>query len=456
MRGKIKTARKKASKLHGATAQYVSLVDAGANETPFTMIKSKDGAKAMTIKKRKTTGAGKTAQKKSHKPLTNAKKEGDVTETRTETLIAKMVFDVDVFETEDDVREYIEKAEWEADDIEVVQNADGNWEARSDGLSDDDFDKIGKVDTDEDGVEAFVGQRTVEVTVKATDDDDEDDDETDIEAKSDDDEEDDDEDDELAVASKEDEDEDEKASMEDKGKGKKKPYSKRSEFVNRRKEAKAKETVSKFDAWDARFSKGNTLSKALADGMSWDATPPGYYEVQVAFNAAVTNIISGEGMPEGSKQEALNKAAMDYAEIIGGLDTFFDQYVEMDEETLEKAVSDDKERAALIKWAEGYADFVAGEAAPEAVAKAAVTNVAIDYNKVTETVQDIIAKALDPLSQRLDGVSETVEAISTRAPTKKAAAPEDGGPAGPRTVKQKAVKPNEDDEAKRFAKSFFG
>lgn len=54
MKGKIKSARRKASKLHGAEATFVSLVDAGANETPFTIVKSADGAKAMPITKRKT------------------------------------------------------------------------------------------------------------------------------------------------------------------------------------------------------------------------------------------------------------------------------------------------------------------------------------------------------------------------------------------------------------------
>ena len=244
MRGKIKTARREASKLHGATATYVSLVDAGANETPFTMIKSKDGAKAMTIKKRKTAA-------KSHKPLTSAKKGGsDAVETRTETLIAKMVFDGDMFEDEQSVRDYIAKAEWEADEIEVVQNSDGDWEARSDGLTDDDFTKIGKVDTDEDGVEAFVGQREVEVkTEDASDDDtDEDDDEAETEAKSDDDAE-----DEAETEAKsddddaEDEDDDAEAATTEE-KGKKKPMSKRSAFLKRRNEAKAKETVAKLDA----------------------------------------------------------------------------------------------------------------------------------------------------------------------------------------------------------------
>ena len=194
--------------------------------------------------------------------------------------------------------------------------------------------------------------------------------------------------------------------------------------------------------------------------MEWDGLPPGYYDVQAAAQSAFANIVSDEGLTPEQKQEALNKAALDMAEIVGGLDTFFDAYVGADEETVAKAYGDDKERAAVAKWADGYADFVADEPAPETVAKAAGdAPVAIDYSKVSETVQDIIAKAIDPLSQRLDGVSETVEAISTRAPTKKAAAPEDGGSAGPRKVKQKAGASKEDegpDATERFAKSFLG
>lgn len=462
MKGKIKTARRKVDKLRGATAGYVSLVDAGANETPFTAIKRKTGAKDMGIKKRKTPAKAKSA--KSHKPLANTKK-GKEDNPPTETMIAKMVFDGEYFASEDEVRTYLEKAEWDVEDIQIEETDDG-FVARADGLQDEDFDRIGKVDTGEEGVEAYVGQREVkseddnsnedadeevETESKSEDNSDEaDEEETDTEAKSDEDEAED------GTDASDDDDADDETKMT----GKKKP-SKKSSFLKRRKAAKAAEKVSKFDAWDAHFSKGNTLAKTLKDGMSWDGTPPGFYDVQAAFNSAVANIIGDEGI--GDKQEALNKTAAMYAEIIGGLDTFFDAYLE-DGEEISKSLNVEPEK--LEKWAETVADWLNGVEA-EADEEEAVEpetekkSVAIDYNEVSTTVADIVKKAIDPLTNQLSEVSETVEAMSTRAPTKKAASPDDQGSAGPRKVKQKAVSAEGDDdpeavEAARFAKSFLG
>lgn len=454
MKGKIKTARRKASRLHGATAQFVSLVDAGANETPFTMIKSRNGAKAMTIKKR---GKAKTAQRKSHKPLSGNKKSEASVETRTETMIAKMVFDGDVFENEDQVRAYIEEAEWDAEDIEIVQNDDGSFEARSSGLTDDDFEKIGKVDTEEEGVEAFVGQREVEVEAKDADDDEDEDDEEDDEE-----EEEEEEDDEAETAAKAAAAKKAKSKAEPKKTPAKKaddkkpePLSKRAEFIKKRKEAQAEaETVAKFDAWDAKYSKGNnTLAETIKAGMQYDGTPPGFFEVQAAFGGAISNIVSGDGMPEGNKQEALNKAAMEFAEIIGALDTYFDEFINADAELVEKAFPEPEKREAIVKWAEGYGDFVAGKVpAAQLVAKTANDQaaLAIDYNALSEGMAESIAKTLKPIMDKVDGVSETVQAMSTRSPTKKAADPEDGGSAGDRTVATKKQEAAAADFGKRF------
>ena len=278
MKGKIKSARRKASKLHGAEATFVSLVDAGANETPFTIVKSADGAKAMPITKRKTPA------KKSHKPVSTKKKTA-TPETTTETLIAKMVFSSDHFEDEAAVETYLDAAEWDAESIKIEKNDDGDFVARANDLEDDDFEKIAEVNLDGEegveGVQAFVGQRQVEVkTDDAADDEDDDAAEEEIEdvSKSDDDDEDD-----------EDDAEGEEEEVTTEEKGKKKPYekakktpakkaapkkklSKRAQFIAKRKDERAKEV--KFDVWDARFSSGNTLAKTLKDGMDWDGTPP--------------------------------------------------------------------------------------------------------------------------------------------------------------------------------------
>jgi hypothetical protein len=459
MKGKVKRTIKEASKLHGATAGFVSLVDAGANETPFTLIKSKNGGRSMAIKKRKAVA-------KSHKAVNPSRKKA--ADTKTVTEMAKMVFDGDVFEDEDAVRAHIEAAEWDVSEgIVVTKTAEGDFEARIDGMSDDDYSKLGKVDSDDEGVTYFVGERTVEV--KSEDDpDDEDEDEDDEDG-----------DDDAEVTTKsgpeeDDEDEDDESdegdiSSEEKG-GKKKPYSKaddgtdnepkklskRAEFLAKRREQRA--SAKKFNAWDTMFSTGNTIAKALKDGMEWDGIPPGVAEVQLALSTTVGNILKDEGLGDG-KQDALNKAASDFAEIVGGLDTFFSSYIDADPEAVEKAFEDPKSREALAKWADDFADFVE-EAAPAPVAKKVAKSVtpaapdaAIDYKVVAENVADLVKKAVEPVLAQVSEVSEAVEALATRHPTKKAASPEDGGSAA-RETSSKADKAKEGEE--RWAKSVFG
>jgi len=450
MRGKPKKAYREVSKLHGATANFVSLVDAGANETPFTSIKSKKhGAKAMPMKKRAKIAA---PVKKSHKTLTS-KKKTTTPEVDTETVIAKMIFDGETFESETEVSEYIAAAEWDAEDVAIVQNADGDWEARPEGTDDTSFLKLASVETEDEGVTAFVGQREIENKADDEDNDaEEDESDDDLEAEE--------------KAAKPGDDEEEEDEDEEDTKGKKKPYkkeetstplTKRQEFIAKRASERSKEL--KFSSWDAMFTKGNTLAKALSDGMAYDAVPPGYYEVQYAFNAAVSNIVSGEGMPEGTKQDALNKAAMDYAEIIGGLDTFFDAYVESSDETIKKTFDKPEVRDALSKWAGEYGDFVTGDdEAPSKVEKSAsaiepVQAAAIDYSKIGSAIAEQIAKAIAPLAEGLEGVSGTVEAMASRQPTKKAVDPEDTGNAGPRKVKTAA---KADDAVTKMSKQIFG
>lgn len=459
MKGKVKRTIKEASKLHGSTAGFVSLVDAGANETPFTLIKAKNGARTMAIKKRKAPVA------KSHKAVNRKNK--STADTKLITEMAKMVFDGDHFEDEEAVELHIKAAEWDTEaGIVITENEDGDFEARPTGMTDDDYTKLGKVESEEEGVSYYVGEREVEIKSEADDeeedeDDLEDEEEIEIETKSEDGDGDDDEED----------DEDEEDGAVAKMDGKKKSYvktaktnkspvtlSKRAAFLAKRKEARA--SSKKFDAWDAMFSEANTLAKTIADGMDWDGVPPGVAEVQIAFTTTIGNILGSDGMPAADKQEALNKASADFAEIVGGLDTFFGNYVDGDEEEIAKAFDTEEKREAISKWADDFADFVAAEEAspPKKVAKAAKSNdtgtATIDYKQVTDTVAELVKKALEPVMSTVSEVQESVEAIATRHPTKKAAAPEDGGNA----VHEKSSKSKDagDKSNERWAKGIFG
>lgn len=439
MRAKVKTTRRKASKLHGATAGYVSLVDRGANETPFKMVKSAEGAGAMSIKKRKTVAA-------SHKKIASGKK-AEAEMPKTKTVMAKMVFSQDVFEDEADVRDWIEKAEWDAEGISITDDGDGNYIARPEGTTDESFTRLSKVDPESEGVEAYVG----EMLVKS---DDEDDDEDTDDEDEDDEEEDGDEADEEAKA------EDKKKPMaEDKAKESKaddKPkepakLSKRAEFI-----AKAKSTVAKFSGWDAFYSKKSTLAEALKAGMSWDATPPGFYDVQSAFNGVVQSILSDDA--EGlNKAEALSKASADYADILVGMDTFFDAYINAGEETVKKTFDAADTPEKLAKWAEGYAQFVAGVAetpapvAKESAKKAADPAVAIDHKSIAE----LVAKAVEPLAAKVDDVAGVVTKLSDRRQTKKSADLADAG-TGDAPTKERTTESTEDWLRKKQRKGLIG
>lgn len=446
MRAKVKSATRQASKLHGASAHFVSLVDRGANETPFTLIKSANGAKIMSIKKRNKS-------RKSHKKVNSPKvAKSDDTVVTTETIIAKMVFDSDVFETEQEVRDYLEKAEWETDaEIKIEADENENWVASEDGVTDDDFSRIAKVEIDEEGVEAYVGERSVE---DAADDDDEDD--PDAVAKSD-------EEDEDEDGDEEDDDADDDDEPESAAKAKKKPYkkaapvklSKRQQFLAKAKDEREK--AKKFDSWDARMGKENTLAATVKAGMSWDGVPPGYYEVQAAFNVTVASIINSDE----DKTELLSKAANEYAEIIGSLDAFFDAFIEGGEEIVAKAAGDDTEaQEALAKWVEDYGEFVNSEGkaeAPAALAKSAdASAVTIDYTKIGKEMSGLVSKALEPVQQQLEAVTDTVEALATRSPTKKAADPADSGSAKTRKLAKKGTSDEPTEQELHFAKSVFG
>lgn len=428
MRAKVKTAWREASKLHGATAGFVSLVDRGANETPFKEIKAAKGVGAMGIKKR-------TDLQKSHKKLATRKKEAPAVEQKT--VMAKIVFSQDHYEDEQAVRDWIEKAEWEGDDVTIEDDGDGNFVARPEGTTDASYKKLASVETNDEGVTAFVG--VLEVSVKAEDGDDADDeDEADADDAADDGDDEDDGDD-LA----------DEAKSADKTEAAPVKKSARAEFI-----AKSKAKVVKFSGWDAFYSQKNTLSEALKAGMSWDATPPGFYDVQAAFNGVVQTILGDEA--EGvNKAEALKKAAADYADILVGMDNFFDGYINAGEETVKKSVGDSAEKIA--KWAEGYAQFVGGETpaveqkAAETVKKEAPAPV-VDETKIA----DLIAKAMAPMSDKIAEVAGTVSKMAERRPTKKSADLTDAGGGDRKTEVKSEADKTDDWIARKQRKALMG
>jgi hypothetical protein len=462
MKPKVKTARRSAAKLHGATATYVSIVDRGANETPFTLVKNHKGTPAMSIKKR--ANPPKTTSKKSHKTVGTSKKDAAVN-TATITDMAKLVFSGDNFADEAAVLVKLVEMEWTDDKVTVTKNDDGDFVARIEGSSDDDYLRIEEVSADEEGVTAFVGTKNVaaveaegeeadddkkamedgdalnnvENLFKEGEDDGEDGDEGD------------DEEDDAEADDAEDGDGVEPEVETKAVKPKPAALSKRAQFV---KNASAGRTKSqKFDMWDAEWSKGNTLAQTLKAGIEWDGLPPGYTETSIAFSSAMSNIMSDEGLAAG-KQAALTKCATDFAQIVGALDGYFDTFISADPSTLEKSF-DEGQRKQLNKWAEDFALAISGEEveAPAVVAKAAPAST----DEAVQSIADLIAKAVEPLQQQVKAVNETVEGLASRRPTKKAADPDDG--ADGRERSNKAAEPAEtaaEWQRKKQTKSLMG
>ncbi|QXN71088.1 hypothetical protein RCDURKIN_32 [Rhodobacter phage RcDurkin] len=428
MRPKIRNITRRASELHGADASFVSVVDRGANEQPFKSVKNSTGKGTAVMAFKKRSDTAKQPTKKGTKPLTKKPEVKDDEAAPVQAAVAKMTFDADMFETEQDVRDYIEKAEWEVSGVTITKNDDdGVWEAREDGTTDDDFDQVNVVPVEEDGVEVFIGKRSEKKNDDPEGDDEDDADDGDGEDDADD------EDD--ADADKTAKSDDDKKDDED-GEGKKKPASKRAEFLNARKAAKA--SVQKFDAWDATYSTSNTVVEALKAGMTYDKTPPGYYEVNAAFNGVMRTLLGSES---ATKAADIAKAAADFAEVVTGLDAFFDKIVSAEPDAVTKAVGDDTAKL-LTKWAEDFADALTADEAP-APAKKEAAKKGAEPGPAPINVAELIAKAVQPVLDQVGVVADKVEKMAARAPTKKAQAIDDAE-AG---TKKPAAKTTTDDKS---------
>lgn len=454
MKIKVKRAIREASELHGATATYVSLVDRGANETPFTLIKSaKHGVRAMAIKKR---SAAPQTTTKSHKKVTTVPKTA-TTEAKSEKAIIKFSFAADNFADEQAVKDWLAKSDFAPEELVIKALDGGGFEALDGSLVDVTPERLGKVDLSEDdeddaGVIAHIG----EFITKADEPDDEDDEDADDADDGDD--EDDADDEQKGYGGKkkpmkdEEKADDEEAKTETKAEAKPAKLSKRAEFI-----AKARETVVKFNSWDAFYSAKSDLSEALKAGMKWDATPPGFYDVQAAFNGVIQTIFANEEMDGGAKATALTKAATDFASILNGMNEFFDAYVDTPAETVAKTYESADGIAKLESWAKGFALFLSGEEAEQHTKAASkpLQSTATTPD-VSVAVADIIAKALAPVAEQLEEVTKTVDSMAARRQTQKSSTPAPSNETKGKAQPEKQRKSTEEWLSDRAQRGIFG
>lgn len=257
MKQKTKIIQREVDYLKNAQPRFVSLVDHGANQTPFAVIKHLKGDKQMP-----------TAKKRLKLIRKGERLSG----------VRKLTFKKSQFKTKDAVTKYLSENDW--DDNYEITSKGSLWVVAVPGVTDAMFKSVRSVEVD-DGIAAFVGEATAKAAKDADIEDDEEEDEDEDETSSD--EDDDNEDD--------DEDEEEKSAS-----------------------SKKQERVCKFDFWNAYMSKGTSLTEVLKDGMS-DDVPPGFESIMQSVMVSVANALSSEGSKK-QKKSLIEKIGGEFSDVV--------------------------------------------------------------------------------------------------------------------------------------------
>lgn len=422
MRPKVKRVIKDAQVLSGASARFISIVDAGANETPFVEIKSKHrGENDMTIKKR--TNVPQPA-KKSHKPVTTSQK-NDKTE-QFDKVIAKFEYSTKQFKTEKSVRDHLASSDWEGD--VTIEKKGALWIVTPDDLDEDEeLTNVQKVASGDTGVSAFIGLKKKE-------------EETSEDEESEDEEEAADEDEEAEESETDDEDEGEEEEAEEEqastDTAKKstpkavKPAAKtpakkvapivktaaelRKEFLAKR--STERQVEKKFSYWGAYDSLTDDFKEVVEKGMS-DGVPPGVEELNYCLTVAIKNALNSEMTP-AEKTAVMTKAAESFATTVGALDELFTTLVGA--ESVAKIVTKSDIPVAEV-FMENHADFLATEA--KAVATKSAKKV---VSKKSVAIEDTVIDYSN-IEDKLDSLATIVSKMAERAPVSKSARVEETG-----------------------------
>lgn len=136
MKQKKKTLKRNISIISDAEPRYVSIVNHGANQTPFTLVKSlKLGEK--TMKKAKTVRLVRKGQLLSG--------------------VQKLTFSVENFPSEVEVRKYLDENNWDAESY-TIKKEKNLFVVADVNLTEDNFTNVRKVATNDAGVEGYVGE----------------------------------------------------------------------------------------------------------------------------------------------------------------------------------------------------------------------------------------------------------------------------------------------------------
>lgn len=285
--------------------RFVSLVDHGANQTPFVAVKNANGKGV------------------SHMALRTKTSKKDSTASKAAAVL-RISFPTEGFSDEAAVKAWLKKFEWDESTLVLAKSDDG-FVATSKNLKAEDFEgNLRKVEG-EGGAVAEVG------VLKASEED----------------------------AAEGDEDNQPGDTTDTGEEGDKQPET---TDVSDKDQHEAplllgalmsaktvavkgdKEAVKKFDWWASYLSGETSVAEVLKDGMS-DGLPPGFQEVMYATQKAIANVLKAGD--EKGKDKKIKNIANELAQMTIALDDMFDQIKESKADNISAEA-----KAAAAKWFE--------------------------------------------------------------------------------------------------------
>lgn len=445
MKNKPRITNRAVTILKKPKARYVSLVNHGANQTPFDTVKQVNGENAMAQRPRKI---------KKVKNVPSAKKTApEVVDSLEETAVLRIEFSKKHFATKDAVEDYIVEQEWTECEIEETANS---FILKSTAYTEEDFVDVKAVEVASvKGATAYIGEladtgeEDEDENASKSADDEEDEDDTDEDGDEDEDEDgedatkssdddtddedddEDDEDDEETASKSEDEDGDEDDTEEDEDE----------DAVKARQPLPViDEFVKKFSYYDAYMSGDKSLKDVLEAGLN-DGVPPGANEIFDSLYTAMKNILKGG---EDVKKN-LTSLGNDFAETMTALDSTWRKLV---------AKGTKAQKAAARKYLVDIGEREAGDDK----AKKSVGLSADDLAEaVAKAVEKAVEKAVKPLNDEIAEQNKVIGKLRKGVPARKSAVTED---ADLHEVETDEVQKGYDDDAEFLsgiaAKGAFG
>ncbi len=444
MKPRTNVSRRVVTVLKKPTAKFVSLVDHGANQTPFDTVKQANGVKCMAraLKKVKKPKASATTTKKT-----------EAVDDLSASGVLRLEFSKKNFKDEDAVQAYLDENNWE--DCEIVEEKT-KFVVKSTAYTEDDFESVREVEVPSTkGVSAFVGNlldtaeedEDEENSQKSSGSDDDDELEEDEENEDEDDEDEDDgeNDDEVEDTTKsgapkpltaaeeqalddedeengedddnsedddasetEDEDDEEASETEDEGSddtADDADKAKKTVMKTCHSNKAVDQYIRKFDHYGAYLSGGMSLNEVMSDGMV-DGVPPGVDEIMYALRKSV-----GNALKDGQDtKKSINTIASEFSEAVIAIDTVWRKLLK-DGDTAQKA--------AAKKY---FASLEADDADLQTSAKSAK---GVDEKVISELVTKAVGEAIAPLNTTIEKQAKTIALLRKGVPARQSLVNED-------------------------------